>query len=1214
MQALPPFDRSVLSTSHHRREASRSLSPKSASRIEQVILGCWQDILGVEALSVQDNFFEVGGHSLLAAKMVGILTSKYGLNIAVLDLYDNPTVQSLARYLGKTSVQPTHTPPTSPRRGPRPSRAAASLAIVGMAGRFPSTVSVNALWEVLQNGTDTLRLFSAEELSRRNVPEEVRSHPDYVKAGQVVDDADKFDAGFWGIGKLEAQIMDPQHRMFMEVAWEAVESAGYGPRNGTPKSTGVFAAAGIDGYLIHHLEGGALKMPMDPGALFMTEVASEKDYIATRVSYAMDLHGPSMTINSACSSGLVAIAMAAQSIRARACEMAIAGASSLTFPNTGFLYEDGLVYSQDGHVRPFDRAANGTVFGDSVGAVVIKLGTDAAADGDRVLAVLDGSAVTNDGGVKAGYTAPTAAGQQAAIVAAMAAAGVTGRDISYVECHATATNIGDAIEIRGLRDAFATTTTDKTVGWCAIGSIKGNIGHANCAAGLTGFIKTVLCLQHRKLVPTAHFTNLNPKLSLDHTPFYVNEQLRSWDADGAVMRGPLRAGVSSFGIGGTNAHAVLSEWTAEQRAAQQLRGGAGRDVHVLTISAKTEASLRANLDSMAAHLEANLDADLTDLAYTLHTGRDEFEHRAAVAGSSTAGAAGALRKAATGGKRHPNPSVVFCFPGQGSQYLGMGQGLYDSEPVYRQNFVRCCTALAPMIGYDLRERLFAARATGEAERKAQDAAFNADAVLVQTSIFAVEYSMARLLIDTIGLEPIVLVGHSIGEYAAAVISEVLTLEGALGMVAARARAVRDLCAADGPSGMLSARMAVAEAREFAAENDGVWVACENSPNNVVFSGMLPILEEVKGELEQRGVRCTALHVSHGFHSPIVQPAADAVAAHAEGLEMAAPKVPMVSNVTGEWLDVDEITPEYWSRHVTGSVRFVENVQTVASWQPSIFVECGPGSTLSALVAKCYQDLSGSPAFAQTMRHPTAGDTTDQTMHATTVGQLWSHGIPVNWPAYHDGERMLRTPLPTYCFEKTSFWVNPSASIYADAAAELRRVPSARSTLAAHLAAPSPSASLVYYQQCKPSPTLKAYCFPYAGGSSQIFSGWAQDSPAWLEVVAVELAGRGGRAGDAQPATAAEDAAAVAVMAGHIRRDFAASAATGLALVGLSMGCLVALEVAAQLADLPVVHAFMAGRAPVGGVEDAGPEVALVSADGLNMASAEVLFSLFFFSC
>ena len=1207
-QALPPVEMA----SPAPIPDSIGAATKASSRREEVILECWSEVLSLDgnAISISSsNFFEVGGHSLLAAKLVSQLGSKYGINASVLDIYDHPTIATLAQHLGRDDT-PAESPENemSPRRQ-RQQDANAALAIVGMSGRFPGAANIEEFWSHLKTGHDALRRFTKEELISCGVPPEVYDHPDYVPAGQVCDDIDLFDAAFFGIGKLEAVVMDPQHRVFMEVAWHAMESAGYAPRDGTPTACGVFAASGIDGYLIHHLDGGALKSPLEPGDLFMTEVGSEKDYIATRVSYALNLHGPSMAINSACSSGLVAVAQAAQSIAVGACDMALAGASSLTFPNTGYLWEENLVYSRDGHVRPFDQGAAGTTFGDSVGAVVLKVLDDAVEDGDNIVALLSGSSVTNDGSVKAGYTAPAASGQRAAIVAAQKAAGVTARDVSYVECHATATNIGDGIELRGLTDAFAS-SIDKddpeSRQFCAIGSVKGNIGHANCAAGLTGLIKTVLCLKHRQLVPTAHFSKLNEKIDIrQDSPFYVHEGLSNWIPDGVRIRGPLTAGVSSFGIGGTNAHAVLREWTPEQRSAQLQRGGDGRDVHVLTASAKSPSSLKAVLKELADHVldEAN---DLTDTAFTLHEGREEFPYRAAVLcdASDRASASNALRSYPEAEKCKANPSVVMCFPGQGSQYVNMGRGVYQSEPVYKKYFDACCELLQPTIGCDLKEKLFFDTDSETEEALAAFAeAFNSDPVVVQTSIFAVSYCLAKFLIETTGVKPIAMVGHSIGEYASAAVSGLMTLQDALGMVVARAEAMHERCH---PGAMLSAKMPVEAAREYVSARSDVWLACENSPENVAFACSTDTVKTVTAELSDRGYKALPLKVTHGFHSAMVKPAADAVAAYAEGISMTAPEIPMVSNVSGGWMTDDDLTPARWAEHVTGTVRFVENVETVCKWKPTIFLEVGPGTSLCSLIGKSIGSMEDAAVCIPTMHTARDTKTSDQHALANMIAKLWSCGNAIDWKAYHVGERALRMPIPGYSFDKTSFWKNAERSIYVKKKTGPKKAKKTKKTKAAPK--PQATANLVHYGTQSSAQTIKVYCFPFAGGSSSAFADWARECPEWMGIVAVELPGRGSSAGDPLPASHSDDIALVSDLARQIRTDFQASnSAESIAMVGLSMGVLLAIEIQQQLVDLPIVHSFLAGRAPVRGASQAAAATVLdkTSIDGLNLAPPEV---------
>ncbi len=1196
-QALPPVD----ATSRTGPTRTRS---SASSRMEEVILGCWATILDNNSLSCDDNFFEVGGHSLLAAKLVGELNSTYGIAAHVLDVYDHPTVASLAQHLGGTPGAKEQDLP-EPTRGARRvnNKGMSEIAVIGLGGRFPGAMDVGEFWENLKAGHDSLRRFTPAELAVSGVPADVYEHPDYVLAGQVCDDADKFDSAFWGIGKLEAEIMDPQHRVFMEVSWHAIEDAGYPPRTGTPTRCGVFAACGIDGYLIHHLNGGALKNPMDPGSLFLTEVASEKDYIATRVAYALDLKGPTIVIQSACSSGLVAIAQAAQSLATSACDMAIAGASSLTFPNTGFLFDENLVYSRDGHVRPFDQGANGTTFGDSVGAVVLKVLEDAVEDNDRIYAVLSGSAVTNDGGVKAGYSAPAAAGQSAAIVAAHQVAQVNARDISYVECHATATNIGDAIEVRGLTDAFATSTDALDPQFCALGSVKGNIGHANCAAGLTGLVKTVLCLHHRQLVPTAHFSHLSDKIPIRaDSPFYVHSGLTPWIPDGQQVRAPLRAGVSSFGIGGTNAHAVLREWSTEDTPTRETINESRRSIQVLTLSAKSISSLSDQLLQLADYV-GNPETDLADTAYTLQLGREQFAHRAAVVCDidDHKSAQDALQKYKISAKSQANPGVVLCFPGQGSQYINMGRGLYETEKIYREHFDACAALLEPIIGVDIRTELFFDGEGSEAEKQAKSLSFSSKPEVVQTSIFTVEYALAKLILEKLGIQPIAMVGHSIGEYAAACVSGVLKLDDALGLVATRATAMSDTCER---GCMLSAKMTPADARLYVSERSDVWIACENSPENVVLSCTANSAGAVNDELCDRGIKVISLPVTHGFHSEMVRPAADAVAKVAIDIEMQSPSIPLTSNVTGSWLP-QELSPCYWAEHIVKTVRFADNIETVAKWKPTVFLECGPGTTLCTLIDKSFASTPDSPLTVAAMRHPKDTSSSDEVAFTSMVANLWVEGFPIDWSAFHRGEHLARCSVPGYSFERISHWKHPDKSIYVSSDSPEKK----RKHRQKHKKQTRPNASdltsLIRYGDHTLTATTLVYCFTYAGGSSLAFASWARDSPTWLDVVAVELPGRGSRSAQPRPTSHGGDKQLLDEIAADIQKDTESSKAKAIAFVGFSMGCLTAIEVQKLLPSLFVTHTFLAGRSPPQS-EPAGIESLDQSTIAqLNLAPAEI---------
>ena len=843
------------------------VQPQTAdANLETALLEVWKKVLGTGMITVLDNFFEIGGHSLAASEVVALLTDQFGLPLTVLDLYQHPTIQSLVDHLSPNNDNgSTSDAPIRWGAAPRvllPHQGRVDIAVVGMAIRVPGANTLDEFWHNLVHEVCSVRHYSRDELLARGVSSEIVGHEDFVRVGYACDDIDKFDHAFWGIGKQEALLMDPQQRLFLEVAWHALENAGYAPRTGTTDSCGVFAACGIDGYLVHHLEGGGLHKPLDPGEWFLTEIGNEKDYISTRVSYQMNLGGPSMTINSACSSGLVAIAMAAQAIRSGQCSMALAGASSLTFPHFGYLYSEGLVASPDGLVRPFDQGANGTVFGDGVGCVVLKRLDLAVQDGDVIYSVLRGSAVTNDGAIKAGYTAPGVNGQKSCISTAMLQAEVTASEVSYVECHATATNIGDAIEIRGLSEAFKLVGPNDTP--TALGSVKGNIAHANCAAGVTGFIKASLCLHHSTLVRTCHFNAPSEKLPLAQTGFYVNTELRKWEAgsDG-VPEGPLMCGVSSFGIGGTNAHIVLSE--APSRSHEELDRLApiqeSEPVHVLVLSAKTRESLQRQAVVLARYLEQADSALLEDVVYTLHVGREQFEYRLAITAQSKSEAIAKLNGELTIVAAKAKASVAMVFPGQGSQYLQMGLHLYSSNHEYRACVDTCCAILKPMLQLDIREALFAPQS-----EESQNL-FSRPSVL-QPAIFVTEYGLAKVLMS-FGIRPVALAGHSIGEYVASTIAGVVSVEDALGLIATRALATER-------QAQLGAMLSIVATEQDATsyvehESAGnLTIAAYNSPTHFVLSGTVDAVEAAGRTLSDRGIRTAPLRVNRAFHSPMMQ--------------------------------------------------------------------------------------------------------------------------------------------------------------------------------------------------------------------------------------------------------------------------------------------------------------------------------------------------------
>ena len=989
------------------RRASVTAPPES--ELEVAIADAWQDLLHTDRIDATENFFDLGGHSLLAAALCARLREALDLQISVVDVFQYPTIRALAHAL---EAQRKDEPIRLHIQAPWRHAGADTIAVIGLSCRFPGADHAEAFWRNLRDGVCSIHSFSDAELQQAGIPADIYHREDYVKAGAILDHVDQFDAAFWGISKREAVYMDPQHRLFLEACWQALEDAGYPPSQSGAR-TGVFAGSFLPLYLLHYLGGGGLLDPTNPALAHLTEIGNDKDYVATRVSYLLNLRGPSVTVQTACSTALVAVAQACQSLLAGECDMALAGASSLTLPHAGYRYLDGFVNSRDGQCRAFDADASGTVLGDGVGVVVLKRLQDARAAGDHIYGLITGYAVNNDGNLKADYSAPSVQGQAEVIATAQAMAGVNPRSISYVEAHGTGTLVGDPIEVRGLTLAFRQGTADKA--FCALGSVKPNIGHSNIAAGIAGLIKVLLSMRHGQLPPTIHFRRLNPAMPLEATPFFVNDRLREWTVpDGE----PRRAGVSSFGIGGTNCHVVVEEWQDTQ--AEPSGAAPARALpQILPLSAKTPEALEQGRLNLIHYLQTHATLNLADAAYTLQVGREAFGHRLAVCAHDLPAAIQGLQRAAPKGTVKRALSIVFMFSGQGAQYRRMGADLYASMPAFRHWVETCRDFLKPLIQHDI-QQLLDPDAGDESDPFSR-------AHLLQPALFTVEYALARTLME-LGIQPTAVVGHSLGEYVAACIAGVLSLEDALSLVAARGFAME----AAGEGAMLAVKLSEQELHTFLAErgkqvfDDGpdVGVAAVNALGHVVLSGSCQAVAQAKQALQAAGVNCQPVYVNRAFHSPMMAQAAQTIVQHARAVTLNPPVIPLASNLTGTWLtSVQATDPSYWGEHMMQPVRFCDNVQRILAQSPDMLLEVGPGRILSSLAADIQSKVSNGPAplIAPTMRHPHETETTDTQFLCNTLARLWTAGAPLHWAALHGGQARQRVSLPPYAFVREPCW-------------------------------------------------------------------------------------------------------------------------------------------------------------------------------------------------
>ncbi|MFZ2322536.1 MAG: amino acid adenylation domain-containing protein [Ignavibacteriaceae bacterium] len=977
--------------------------------VEEKLILVWKELLGIDDIGLNDNFFDLGGDSLLMGRLQIKISSVLKEQINIVELYQYPTISSLAEYIDRKRNQ---------SKDFKISKSAIvnssnnDVAIIGIAGRYPKAKTIKEFWENLVNGVEAISFFSDEELE--NLPNtNSDSELKFVKARGVLEDVDKFDAEFFGFNPREASIMDPQHRIFLECAWEALEDAGYVPEK-FDGAIGIFAGSSLNTYLIYNVLSDRQKQVEMANSYQLTDyttlTGNDNGFLTTKVAYKLGLKGPAINVQTACSTSLVATAQAYQSLISGQCDMALAGGVSVSFPQKrGYYFVDGSIGSVDGHCRAFDAEATGTVFSSGAGIIVMKRLDVAIKDGDAIYAVIKSVAVNNDGSNKAGYMAPSVDGQAEVISKAHQLAGINAESVKYIEAHGTGTPVGDPIEVTALEKAFRLSTSKKQ--FCGIGTVKSNIGHSDAAAGITGVIKTALTLKNGVIPPTLHYTKPNTRFDFANSPFYVVDKLTRLDN----FESPVRAGVSSFGVGGTNAHAILEQYLDKNNISVSEV-----EKQLIIVSAKTEKSLKNNIEVTIDYLNHNTNDDLGNIAFTLQEGRHEFEWRQFVVADSIKKSLESLKSVLSSGlnknkaRFNEKHHLVFMFAGQGAQYLNMGRGLYEEQKLFKEIVDESSELLIPHLGLDIRDLLFPKVVDEFTAKKLEQT------VYTQPALFIIEYALARLLINY-GIKPASMIGHSVGEYVAACLAGVFSFNDVLFILSRRAKLMQEQASGS----MLSVRANESEIKDYL--NDDIALAAVNSPNLLVLSGKMESIKVLSERLSELKIENKLLFTSHAYHSKMMEPAIEPFIQAFSSIRLDKPAIPFISSLTGTWItDEQAVDPSYWAAQLRNTVRFSDGIKELQKKNNLVLIELGPGRALSTMASQ-HKNESGKQSVISTLTQPNE-DADDVTNLLNAIGKLWISGISVEWKNFHLLKNRKRVHLPTYQFDRKSYWIEPPKNL------------------------------------------------------------------------------------------------------------------------------------------------------------------------------------------